>query len=98
VQPSANEFNVVQSVIINVNANLYITMSVTALIESIEIPGAITRRAPIIITTIPLVPIIIIVTNAAHIPCNYNHDHNHMDTMCMCTCAPRSLSVHLYHR
>ena len=29
-------------------------MSVTALIESIEIPCAITRRAPIIITTMPL--------------------------------------------
>jgi hypothetical protein len=35
-------------------AGLGITMSVTALIESIEIPCAITRRAPIIITTMPL--------------------------------------------
>ena len=52
-----NELNVVQRVNVNANlsaADLYITMSVTALIESIEIPCAITRRAPIIITTMPL--------------------------------------------
>ena len=41
MQHSANEFNVVQSVIINVNASLYITMSVTSLIVSNEIPCAI---------------------------------------------------------